>query len=215
MTKIEWEGQHRFEMGIDRGVIYPLDGADAVPWVGLINVAENRSREVKSFFVDGVKYLDHHVIGAYSAKVQAYMYPDKLEELTGTTKHAQGVYLHDQMARPFHMCYRTLIGEKAVGVDFGYKLHLIYNVLASMNDITYATLSDKIDPGVFEFELRATPPPVWGIRPTAHLSMHVSLDSSSIPADTLQSITDLLYGTDALDPSFPDLEDLLQMVEGV
>lgn len=216
MTEIVWDevGQRRFETGLDRGVIYPMDGSEAVAWNGLVGVSENRAREVKSFYVDGIKYLDHQVIGAYGAKVQAYMYPEKLDELTGMAKHAEGVFLHDQLPRPFHLSYRTLIGNDMLGTDFGYKIHLIYNVLASPADVAFPTVGERVAPNVFEFNLTATPPPVWGIRPTAHISMHVALDSTGLSAELLQQIEAMLYGTAELDPSFPDLEDLLTLVEG-
>ena len=67
------------ETGIDRGVLYLREGG-AVPWNGLISVAETKSsREVKSYYLDGVKYLDHHVPGSYAASLSAFTYPDELE----------------------------------------------------------------------------------------------------------------------------------------
>jgi len=68
MTALEWDktGERFFETGIDRGVLFTLAG-DAFSWNGLTNVSEETGREVKAYWMDGVKYLEHHVPGAYSA----------------------------------------------------------------------------------------------------------------------------------------------------
>lgn len=216
MTALAWDqlGERRFETGIDRGVLYPMDETPAQAWNGLLSVAEEKGREIKSYYVDGIKYLDHHVIGAFSGKLQAYTYPEKLDELTGTAIFAPGVHLYDQVSRPFHLSYRTLIGNDLDSTDHGYKIHMIYNVMASPGVVTYATIGTEIVPNVFEWALTATPPQVWGIRPTAHVALHVALDTSTMDPDLLSEIEALLYGTDEDEPAFPNLEDLLAMIEG-
>jgi hypothetical protein len=75
MTALEWDkvGDRRYETGIDRGVLF-VKGGPAVPWNGLSSVTEAVGRDVKSYYLDGVKYLDHHVPGSYSAKLAAFTY---------------------------------------------------------------------------------------------------------------------------------------------
>jgi hypothetical protein len=84
MAKLEWDKiQERiFEAGVERGVLYPLDGP-GVPWNGLVAINEKTSREIKSYYLDGVKYLDHFVPGAYAAQIQAFTYPDVLDGILG------------------------------------------------------------------------------------------------------------------------------------
>jgi hypothetical protein len=62
MTEIKWDevGARRYETGVDRGVLY-LPAGTAVPWNGLTAVTENVERDVKSYYIDGVKYLDQQV----------------------------------------------------------------------------------------------------------------------------------------------------------
>src|SRR4051812_9206458 len=100
MTALAWDqvGTRRYETGIDRGVLYTLDGV-AVPWNGLVSISEDLEREVKSYYLDGVKYLDHQVLGAYAAKLGAYTYPDELDALLGLHDFAPGVVLHDQRSQ--------------------------------------------------------------------------------------------------------------------
>ena len=211
-------GDRRYETGIERGVLYLRDGG-AVPWNGLISVAETRSREVKSYYLDGVKYLDHHVPGSYAASLSAFTYPDELETLLGTPQYAPGVFLHDQSAKSFHLSYRTLVGNDVEGTEYGYKLHIVYNVLAVSGDPTYTTMSDSPEAQAFDFNLTGTPATMFGIRPTSH----ISLDSRLIDSQLLSDLEKILYGAPpalegdppvlvANDPYLPNIVDLLGMV---
>lgn len=210
MTALEWDkpGERFFETGIDRGVLFTVEG-EAFVWNGLTQVTENTDREVKSYWMDGVKYLDHHVPGSYSAKLEAFTYPDVLDELTGTMRYAPGVYLHDQRAKIFHLAYRTGVGND-IDSSFGYKLHVVYNVMASASSVGMGTLGDNVEPGKFGWDLTGTPPQMFGARPTSH----IHLDSRYIDPAVLQVIETLLYGTADIDPALPAMTDLLATIEG-
>jgi hypothetical protein len=198
----------RFETGIDRGVLYPF-GGDAVPWNGLTEITEFRQRDVKSYYLDGVKYLDHYIPGSYGAKLKAFTYPDELEVLMGSHEFAPGVVAYDQRVGMFSMSYRTLVGDALQGLDAGYKIHLLYNLIATPSDTAISTVGAQTAPIVFEWNLYGVPATMWGIRPTSH----ISLDSRRIDPEILETIEELLYGTELTDPSIPDLVDLLAMVE--
>jgi len=210
MTALEWDkvGDRRYETGIDRGVLFPPSGS-AVPWNGLTSVTETVSREVKSYYLDGVKYLDRHIPGSYAAKLSAFTYPDELDVLLGTAEYAPGVFLHDQRAKLFHLSYRTLVGNDIDGTDHGYKIHVVYNVLAVPSDRASDSLDDSTDLSPFEWDLSGTPNVMFGMRPTAHLS----LDSRRIDATLLETLEEMIYGTDDDDPSLPLLVDLLAVVD--
>ena len=210
MTALEWDriGERYFETGVDRGVLYTVDG-DAVPWNGLTQISENSTGEVKSFYLDGVKYLDHYVVGAYSAKLEAFTYPDVLDELTGSALYAPGVYLYDQGAKTFHLSYRTKVGND-LDPDLGYKIHIVYNVMALASSSGFSTIGQNVDPAKLSWDLSATPPAMFGARPTAHISLH----SRGIDPDLLETIEGLLYGDVDTDPALPSMVDLLTMIEG-
>ena len=127
MTALAWDrvGDRRYETGVDRGVLYLPDGT-AVPWNGLTSVTETKSREVKSYFLDGVKFLDHYIPGTYEAKLSAFTYPDELEALLGSSEMAPGIVVYDQRANLFHLSYRTLIGNDIDGLDHGYQCAQAY-----------------------------------------------------------------------------------------
>jgi hypothetical protein len=210
MTVLEWNkvGERRYQTGIDRGVLFPPDGP-AVPWNGLTNVTENVSREVKSYYLDGIKYLDRHVPGSYSATLSAFTYPDELDQLLGMSEYAPGVFLHDQRVKLFHLSYRTLIGNDVDGTEHGYKIHIVYNVLAIPSDKAMNSLSDQVSLDPFEWTLSGTPNLMFGVRPTAH----VSVDSTRVDPIVLGNIEGLLYGTAEADPDLPTLVDFLALIE--
>lgn len=207
MTKIVWDevGERRYETGIDRGVLYlPASGA-AVPWNGLTSVAETKTRETKTYHIDGIQYLAHNVPASYAAKLQAFTYPIELEELLGVVEFATGVFLHDQRAKMFNLSYRTRIGNDLEGEEYGYKIHVIYNVMASPSDFTHGSLSDSPSVAPFEWNLVAVPPLMVGeARPTSHISF------DSRWAD-LTAVETWLYGNDEVDPALPSLVDMLAM----
>jgi hypothetical protein len=210
MAELQWHqpGERRYETGVDRGVLYLSDGT-AVPWNGLTSVTEGVSREVKSYFLDGIKYLDHHVPGSFSAKLQAFTYPDELDELLGTSRFAPGVFVHDQRTNLFNLSYRTLVGNDVEGTDHGYKLHILYNILAIPGDLGYETVGESFSALMFEWDLSGTPPQMFGVRPTCHISLH----SRSIDSALLEAIEVLLYGSVSADPTLPSMVDLLKLIE--
>lgn len=210
MSKLEWDrvGERFFETGIDRGVLFTVDGV-AHSWNGLTAISENTDREVKEFYHDGVKFLDHHVPGSYSAKLEAFTYPDVLDTLMGMRMHAPGVYLHDQKAKIFHLSYRTGVGND-VDQNLGYKLHIVYNVMAVPSSAGLSTVGENVEPAALSWNLSGTPPQMLGARPTAH----ISFASRQIDPDLLVTIEGLLYGTDDADPAFPGMVELLALIEG-
>lgn len=211
MTSLVWDevGTRRWETGIDHGVLYLPDGS-AVPWNGLTSLTEDLTREIKSYYLDGIKYLDHHVPGSFKANLQAFTYPDEFDELMGNKEFAPGVFVHDQRTQLFNLSYRTRVGNDIEGADYAYKLHLLYNVQASAAAAGYATLGEAPVPGAFSWDLTGTPSSMFGIRPTSH----ISLDSRRMDPELLTTIEVLLYGTDVTDPVLPALVDLLAMVSG-
>lgn len=211
MTALVWDqvGERRYETGIDHGVLYPPSGV-AVPWNGLISVNETVSREVKPYYIDGVKFLDHHVPGSYSAKLSAFTYPDEMDELVGTQEFVPGVFVHDQRSpRLFDLSYRTLVGNDVEGLDRAYKIHILYNLLAVPDDITYNTSGESVEPHAFGWSISGTPSQMFGIRPTSH----ISLDSRRISPELLFDLEQKLYGTVVTEPELPGLVELLGMVE--
>lgn len=208
MTVIRWdqEGDKRYETGVDRGVLF-LTGGQALPWNGLKQVTEKTDREVKSYYLDGQKYLDRYVPGSYEANLEAYTYPDELDTLLGLSEFAPGVYLHDQSAGLFNLSYRTGIGDD-LDAEAGYRIHVIYNVLAVPSPVAMPSKSDTVTLTPFQWTLKGTPSQLFGARPTSH----ISFDTRMLDPDVLLVVESSLYGTAITDPYLPPLVNFLDLI---
>lgn len=210
MTALVWDqvGERFFQTGLDRGVLYLADDV-VVPWNGLASVEESFERERKSYYLDGVKYLEYQTLSDFAGKLTAFTYPDEFDEVVGIKDAIGGLMLHDQKSVPFGLSYRTLIGNDLDGIDHGYTIHIIWNVLAIPDSINFSSISEQSNPTSFGWSLSAIPEVVEGYRPTAHISFR----SIDLDPDTLEELEELLYGTATEDPSLPSLEELIAFIE--
>jgi len=187
MTKLNWYKAHEriFDSGLSRGVFYSQNEF-GVPWNGLVSV-EEQSTEVdrKQRYVDGEKYGYSRSPGSFSAKIEAYTYPDEFEE-----------------GSIFGLSYRVEQGD-------WYQIHLIYNAIATSSEIIYATLKDSVDALLFRWSVSTTPVQLLG----ATASAHIFVDSNTIYDWALTDLEDILYGTPSQDARFPSLEEVVQLVE--
>lgn len=208
MTKIVWDqiGERFYETGISRGVFYGSD-SKGVPWNGLISVENSAVDDLDPLYIDGVKYTDVVSLGDFEGELSAYTYPDAFLEYQGIWESQQGFYLAHQTKSRFGLCYRTEISSD-LGESIGYKLHLLYNLLAIPKDKEYETLSLDTEPGEFEWELSAIPEDVDNFRPTAY----VIIDSRKVDPFLLADLEDILYGDATHQARLPDLNSLVSFV---
>jgi hypothetical protein len=207
VVALTWDsiGDRTFQTGVDRGVLYPHDGP-AVPWNGLIGVEEGSNSELKSYYIDGVKYLENLSPGEYVGKLSAFTYPDKFEELCGLAVVTPGLIFHEQPFKPFDLSYRTRVGSALNGVEHGYKIHILYNLLANPDTKGYGTIGETVSPTEFSWSLTGTPPRISHFRPT----VHVVVDSSTTPPEVLRLIEERLYGSETGIPSLPKISELAE-----
>jgi hypothetical protein len=206
MTVLEWDqvGERVYQSGIDRGVLYLKDGR-AVPWNGITSVEDNTSSELKSYYLDGIKILDHVTPGDFQGKITAFTYPDEFDEVLGIVPIGTGLLFHEQEHKSFNLSYRTQI-HSDVEENYGYKIHLLYNVRAVTDSQVFGTLSNEASANEFSWALSGVPTvlSVDGARPT----VHVSLDSTEVDPTRLQEIENILYGTETTSPRFPSILEL-------
>lgn len=201
---IEWDelGEKKFENGCDRGVLYPLNPTThkysaGVEWNGLREVNETpEGAEPSKFYADNIQYATLMSVEEYKATIGAYTYPDEFEACDGSATLATGVLIGQQQRQKFGFCYRTRIGND-VSEELGYKLHIVYNCVASPSDRTHESVNDSPALDELSWDVTATPVNVTGHKPTASLV----IDSTKISADNLAIIEQTLYGfiADAFD----------------
>jgi hypothetical protein len=205
MPVLEWDqiGERIYQTGVDRGVLYLHDGT-VVPWNGLINIEESSNAELKSFFLDGVKYLENLSPSDFLGKLQAFTYPDEFDLVNGIGHVAPGMAIHEQPPKSFNLSYRTKIGNDLEGEEYGYKIHILYNVLANPDTQAFATLQDSVQPSTFGWTLTGTPQKLDKFRPT----VHISIDSRTTPPQILELVEKTLYGTPTHIPSLPSITEI-------
>lgn len=208
MPALSWDkvGDRFFETGVDRGVLYLPD--KAVPWNGITGVEESPNIDSKSFYQDGIKYLDVKVLGEYNATLKAYTYPDEFDQVLGIATDGKGLFIHDQRPKPFDLCYRTRIGNDVDGVDHGYRLHLLYNLMATPSNMSFGTVDSNVSAMEFSWGLTSTPQMLAGYRPTAHLS----LKSTDLDSGYLEYIETILYGSELADAYLPTMTEMFDLI---
>ena len=208
MATLVWDkpGEHVYQSGVDKGVLYLQDGT-VVVWNGLTGVEESSDTELKAFYLEGIKYLQNLAPGDFSAKLKAFTYPSEFDSVNGVAAFAPGLVFYNQPAKSFNLSYQTKIGDDVNGQDHGYKIHLLYNVLANPDSAAFTTLNDSgISPVEFSWTLTGIPVGIEKFRPT----VHVAIDSTKTPPDILKAILAKLYGTETTNPSFPTIFDIAE-----
>ena len=205
MVKLSWHspGDLRFEVGVDRGVIYPEDGP-GVPWSGLISVEETPSvTDPVSRYMDGVKYHLSMVPGSFSATIEAYTYPEELLPYTGY--HLQGaLYMDGQPHRLLNFSYRTGVGNDVEGVRHGHKIHFVYGALLTPSGSRYDTISDEPEASTFTWNVETAPVSVDGNRHTSHFVA----DTTRMAPAAIQSLYAIMYGTETTEARMPTIQEL-------
>lgn len=210
MTEIVWDdpGSRVFETGIDHGVLY-LDDNTGVPWNGLVSVNESLSDQtVTPLYYDGVKTEDYVRPADYSATLSAFTYPDEFLNYEGIVEATPGFFLTSQRPKKFGLSYRTKVGNDNEGIDLGYKIHLLYNLTATIDTKNYQTISDSTTPFTFAWKISGVPGIPSGFRPTSHLIF----DSRFMESRLLESLEEGLYGTSTTPPTLPAFNDLVDQV---
>jgi hypothetical protein len=206
MATLTWDevGERIFQTGVDRGVLYLQDGT-AVPWNGLTGIEDSSNGELKSYYLDGVKFLETLTPRDFVGKLKAYTYPEEFDSVTGVVSVVEGFDAYEQPPKSFSLSYRTKIGNDIDGVDHGYKIHILYNLLAEADSYAYSSIDSGVKPIEFSWNLTGTPPKIDRFRPT----VHVTIDSTKTPPDVLTMVENKLYGTaSGSSPSLPTFQEL-------
>ena len=209
MSKIVWDavGEHYYETGTDRGVLYVWDETknsnaggygDGVAWNGLTAVTENPTgAEATAFWADNIKYLNLMSAEDFGCTIEAYTYPDQFMDCDGSKSIATGVYAHQQPRKMFAFCYRTMVGNDTSGTDYGYKIHIVYGCKASPSSKNYTTINDTPEAIQFSWEVTTTPVQVSGMKPTAYVEIDSTKLTTTEQQTRLATLEDYLYGRNA------------------
>jgi hypothetical protein len=210
VSRITWDdlGKRFYEVGIDRGVLYPPSG-DGVPWNGLTSVRVHPSGgDQKGYYLDGIKYLNVPSPEEYEATITAFTYPDEFGVCDGTTRVHSGLFVTQQQRKPFGFSYRTRIGNE-LDSNYGYKIHIVYNALAAPSNKDFSTLGGSVSLADFSWDITTKPAAMTGVKRSAH----IEIDTRSANPAAISDVEDILYGTEAQAASLPTLAQLVDIFE--
>ena len=204
MSKLIWDatGEHKYETGIDHGVLYPINPSNnqydsGVAWNGLTSVSETPSgAESNPQYADNIKYLDLLSAETFGATVACFTYPKEWEECDGSVSPVEGVNLYQQARKTFGLSYRTKIGND-VNPDAGYKLHLVYGCKAQPSERAYNTVNESPEALNFSYTISTTPVDVPGYKATSLLTIDSTKYTTDEAKARLAALEDILYGTDS------------------
>lgn len=218
MTKLIWDaqGEHFYEAGTRNAVLYPKDTSGAyaagVAWNGLTAVTESPSgAEETALYADDAKYLSLYSAEEFGCTIEAYTYPDEWAECDGSKEIAPGVLAGQQARKGFGFSYRTILGNDDLGESYGYKLHIVYNAMASPSEKSYSTINDSPDAVTFSWEVKTTPIRFDdNLKPTAILT----ITSTKVDNDKLAALEAILYGSESTEPRLPSPQEVVSLLKG-
>ena len=219
MARLVWDktGEHFYETGVKNVVLYPMSGnsyGEGVAWNGVTSIEENPSgADFNAIYADDIKYLNIQGAEEFGATIGAYTYPDEFAECDGSAVPVDGVAVGQQSRKAFGLCYRTTIGNDTEGIEYGYKLHIVYGARVTPSGKSYSTINDSPEPAEMSWEMNTTPVAVSGFKPTSIITIDSTKFSAQADKAKLTALEDMLYGKDgegqaSTAPSLP-LPDLV------
>lgn len=219
-------GKRFYETGISDGALYVYDTSTTtqgdwkpgVAWNGLTSVSESpEGAEATAIYADNIKYLNLMSAEDYKGTIEAYTYPVEFEECDGSrtlNSAFKGITVGQQTRTKFCLVYKTKVGNDE-DADLGYKIHIVYNCLASPSERSYETVNDSPEAITFSWEFATTPVAInksSNLKATAIVVIDSTKFTTEAEKAKLQAIEDALFGTDdaqgnpATDPHilFPD-----------
>lgn len=215
MTQLAWDapGERLYETGVSNGVLYLPNAQgvfdNGVAWNGLTALTESPSgAESNKQYADNIVYVNLTSAEEFTGTLEAFTCPKEFYQFDGLASPVPGFTLGQQRRRAFGLSYKTLIGNDIDQSDFGYKIHVIYGATAAPSERNYATVNDSPEGMTLSWELTTTPVTVPGYRPTATLTF----DSTILPAEKMQEIEDILWGTEGENPRLPSPSEWLTIL---
>lgn len=210
MARLIWSavGERFYEAGVDRGVLY-VDGV-GTPWSGLVSVDEAPTGgDANPYYLDGVKYLNLSKREEYQATLNAFFSPPEFDACDGVGTVRQGLFATQQRRKSFGLSYRSGIGNDVNGVDHGYKIHILYNALATPTQRRHNTMSSSVQPAALSWKITTKAIPVPDMMPSSHLV----IDTREAPPSMVALLEDILYGNELNAPRLPDPEEVAALFE--
>lgn len=201
MTRLDWSNAFRdYSVGVDRGVLYFAQN-EAVVWDGLVSVSEEgQSGNARPMYFEGVLFNLRQEVSDYTAKIEAFTYPYFLEDAILALTDTRTLVGLKADNEPFAFSYRTMTAA-------GYEIHIVYNIVATMDNVSHRTLAEEIELEPFSFTFHTTPKAIDIAKPTSHFI----IDTARANENAVFEIEKLLYGSDTTSPRLPSVSTLIDI----
>lgn len=228
MTRIKWDevGQRFYETGVDHVTLYvqrkqnngTYAYANGVPFNGVSSIEDNPSgAESTAIYADNIKYLDLTSKEDYGLNITSYTSPDEFDECDGTKQVAYGLKVKQQTRSRFGLVWRTNIGNDTEGNDYGYRIHIAYNLKAAPSTRTHSTINDSPEAQELSWECTTTDVVLDDIKDINGNPLKgaakFEIDTNDLSSDALAALEDLLFGSKSSEATLPSPQDLAAFLE--
>lgn len=203
--KLVWDqiGEKLYETGIEQVALFPqVNGTypKGVAWNGItaLNITPSGA-EATPLYANDNKYVTLMSKEELGGTIEAYTYPEEWAACDGSAALVEGVYLGQQPRKHFGLVGKTLIGNDTEQTKYGYKLHLIYDGLASPSEQSNASVNDSPEAKTMSWEFTTTPIAVDGYDPTSY----ICIDSTKVDKDKLAALESIIYGSEETEARLP------------
>ncbi len=206
MGAITWDavGEHYYETGVDRTVLYPVSTTGTyplgVPWNGVTSISESPSgADANKQYADNINYITLYGVEEVGGTIEAFTYPDEFMACDGSVSAVSGVRIGQQIRQGFGLSYQTKIGNDTIGQDYAYMIHLLYGCRASPAERSYETINDSPEAITFSWEFTTTPVEVTGYdyKPTSIITIDSRHFTDGAALAAFNTFKEILYGRDA------------------
>lgn len=216
MAKLVFDelGKRFYETGVSNAVLFPQADNGSYPkgvaWNGITAANESPSgAESNDQYADNMVYLSLTGAEKFEGTIEAFSSPVEFDECDGMKELSKGLTVHQQTRRPFGFAYKSILGNDIKGNDYGYKLHIWYGCKAAPSERSHSTVNDSPEPQNPSWSISSTPVDVPGAKPSSVLT----LNSTTIPAEKLKKIENILYGTEAADARLPLPAEIIDLLK--
>ena len=216
MSRLTWNnaGEKIYETGVKDVALYVVDSAtgkygNGVAWEGVVNISDKPSgAETTKLYAEDVVYANLISAEEYKASIEAYTYPDEFAVCDGSYEIAQGINIRQQDRSSFGYVYKTTIGNDTKGMNYGYKLHVVYGATAAPTEVSHDSINESPEAGTFSWEIDTVPVAVKGKKPTAK----VEIDSTKVSEGVMAKLEAAFYGNESNDAKLLMPDEIITLV---
>lgn len=188
-----------------------------VVWNGITTINDSpEGGEANTQYADNIEYIALRGPEKFNGSISAFTYPVELNPSMGI-KEVNGVEVYQQNKDPFNFCYISQVANGVEGLDYGEKLHIVYNATCDPVEEEHATINDSPEGAELSWDfstiaLAITAKDANGktLKPTAHLTI-TKTEANKAKYEALKAV---LYGTDG-EGENPGVDSYLLMPDEV